>query len=66
MRSLIANAQKPVGSEEFAILRATLAQEKELRITAENDVARLRQNLSDEQGGSHRDIINLKKALSDM
>ena len=48
------------------IIRNSYNHERELRINAENDVARLRQQLADSLGGSHRDITNLKKALTDM
>lgn len=40
--------------------------ERELRIQAENDLGRVRQQLADQLQNSHRDICNLKKALSDM
>lgn len=48
------------------MLRNNYSNERELRITAENDVARLRQQLADSLAGHHRDTTNLKKALSDM
>lgn len=37
-----------------------------MRINAEGDVNRLRQQLADALAGSHRDELNLKKALSEM
>ena len=37
-----------------------------MRIHAENDVNRLRAQLADALAASHRDTLNLKKALSDM
>jgi hypothetical protein len=37
-----------------------------MRITSEQDCNRLRQQLADALSGSHRDTLNLKKALSDM
>ena len=37
-----------------------------MRITCESDVNRLRQQLADTLSASHRDTLNLKKALTDM
>ena len=37
-----------------------------MRSAADQDVARLRQQLSESTGTGHRDIKNLKKALEDM
>ena len=37
-----------------------------MRIVCEQDVNRLRQQLADALASSHRDTLNLKKALSDM
>ena len=66
MRRLIAEAQKPVGAEENLLLRNQYTTERELRITAESDLSRMRQQLADSLASSHRDVTNLKKALSDM
>jgi exonuclease VII small subunit len=48
------------------VLRAQYSNERDLRINAEADLARVRQQLADLLQTSHRDISNLKKALSDM
>ena len=40
--------------------------ERELRVQAENDCNRLRNQLADALAASHRDTLNLKKALTDM
>lgn len=37
-----------------------------MRITSEQDCNRLRQQLADALSSSHRDTLNLKKALTDM
>ena len=37
-----------------------------MRVQAENDVNRLRMQLADSLAASHRDTLNLKKALTDM
>ena len=47
-------------------LRHQFEHERELRITAESDINRLRQQLADSLAAAHRDTVNLKKALSDM
>lgn len=66
LRGLIAENSKPIGYEENLMLKSQYHQERELRITAEQDVNRLRQQLADALAASHRDTLNLKKALSDM
>ena len=43
LRQLITEAQKPVGAEENIILRNQYATERELRISSESDLARVRQ-----------------------
>ena len=57
---------KPIGLDENMMLRDQYQVERQLRIACEADVARLRQQLADALSGSHRDTLNLKKALSDM
>jgi hypothetical protein len=42
LRSLIAESQKPVGAEENLMLRNQYAHERELRITSDSDLARIR------------------------
>ena len=48
------------------MLKSQFNNEKERRVNAENDAAKLRQQLADALAHSHRDVTNLKKALSDM
>lgn len=66
LRDLIAQAQKPVGLEENLMLKNQYLNERDLRIQAESESSRLRQQLTDQMQVSHRDVSNLKKALSDM
>ena len=66
LRGLIAESQKPIGSEENLMLRNQYQNERQLRINAEQEISVLRQQLADALAGSHRDTVNLKKALSDM
>lgn len=48
------------------MLRNQYQNERALRINAEQEISILRQQLADALAGSHRDTVNLKKALSDM
>ena len=66
LRGLIAENSKPIGYEENLALKHQFQHEREMRIHAENDVNRLRAQLADALAASHRDTLNLKKALSDM
>lgn len=66
LRGLIAENTRPIGLEENLALKHQFEMERELRITAEADINRLRQQLADALASSHRDTVNLKKALSDM
>jgi len=66
LRELIALAQRPPGLEENLILKSQYQTERDLRIQAESELSRTRQQLTDMMQGSHRDVSNLKKALTDM
>ena len=66
LRSLIMENSRPIGSEENLMLRNQYQNERSLRINAEQEISILRQQLADALAGSHRDNVNLKKALSDM
>mmetsp|Transcript_19236 Transcript_19236/g.29489 ORF Transcript_19236/g.29489 Transcript_19236/m.29489 type:complete len:245 (-) Transcript_19236:336-1070(-) len=66
LRGLISEQSKPTGNHELLLIRSQYEQERSLRISSEADVGRLRQQLADSLAGSHRDTLNLKKALSDM
>jgi predicted nucleotidyltransferase component of viral defense system len=66
LRGLIAENNKPIGYEENMALKHQFHHEREMRIHAENDVNKLRAQLADALAASHRDTLNLKKALSDM
>ena len=48
------------------MIRNQYEKEREHRIQAESDLMRVRQQLADHLANSHRDVQNLKKALSDM
>jgi hypothetical protein len=48
------------------MLKNQYQNERSLRINAEQEISILRQQLGDALAGSHRDTVNLKKALSDM
>ena len=48
------------------MLRSQYAHEREIRIQTESDLARVRQQLADSNQVGHRDVTNLKKALTDM
>lgn len=65
LRGLIAET-RPVGYEENIVLKNQFLHEREMRVQAENDVNRLRMQLADTLAASHRDTMNLKKALTDM
>ena len=66
LRALIAENSRPIGAEENIMLRNQYQNERALRINAEQEISVLRQQLADALAGSHRDTVNLKKALSDM
>ena len=66
LRGLIAETQKNSVAHETLLVKSQCEQERTLRIAAEADVARLRQQLADALAGAHRDTLNLKKALSEM
>jgi len=66
LRQLIHETTRPIGYDENLLIKSQYHQEKESRITAEQDVNRLRQQLADTLASSHRDTLNLKKAFSDM
>lgn len=66
LRKLIQENTRPIGYEENLLLKTQFHQEREMRIVCEQDVNRLRQQLADALASSHRDTLNLKKALSDM
>ena len=66
LRGLIQEQNKPQTGHEVLIMKSQYENERGLRMSAETDVGRLRQQLADTVAGGHRDTSNLKKALSDL